>query len=306
MLPSTQTRRHFMSIGVGAAISLTTRQLLAAPNRPRGKIAFVRGNFIDSDDRKIWLINPDGTDLQPLTQNTDMPGEDRPAWSPNGKQLAFSIRERIAVSDARGKQITFLTPATMEAGAPCWSPDAKHIAFYVWHDDRKSSHIYSMRTDGTEIKQLTNGSDYNWLPSWSSDNSHVIFESERDGNRDIYSMSPDGKDEVNLTHLKSTDHCPACSPRSTRIALMSGRDSGNAEICVMDCDGSKLTNLTKNDARDSEPAWSSDGQWLAFVRSDPSQDNTPMNIYIMKADGTQVSSVTQSKGELHNWAPSWY
>lgn len=300
------TRRGFLAVGCGIALLRSRLLSAAAPTEPSGTIAFVRGSTLSAANRKIWLINPDGTNLRPLTDSGDSAGEDCPAWSPDGKSIAFSVNKRIAVTDASGEEMNLLTEASMEAHDPCWSPDGKDIAFYVNDRKLKSSQIYVMRADGSDVKQITELPGYNWSPSWSFDGKQIVFESERDENREIYSMSPDGRDIKNLTNHKSTDHSPACSPINTQIALMSGQDFGNAEVCVMNNDGTQIRNLTNHPARDSEPVWSPDGKWLAFTRFDLKLENSPMDIYVMTADGTQVTNVTRSAGSLHNWAPSWH
>ena len=77
-----------------------------------------------------------------------------------------------------------------------------------------------------------------------------------------------------------------------KIAFASMRD-GNAEIYVMNADGSLQVNLTKNPARDLNPAWSPDGTKIAFV-SDRDGD-IPGNVYVMNADGSNVTRVTPYK-----------
>ena len=56
--------------------------------------------------------------------------------------------------------------------------------------------------------------------------------------------------------------------------MMTGRDFGNAEIGVLDLASGELTNVTNHPARDSEPAWSRDGRWLAFTRRQAEQPRT--------------------------------
>src|SRR5262245_47152546 len=69
-------------------------------------------------------------------------------------------------------------------------------------------------------------------------------------------------------------------PPYYRIAFASSRD-GNAEIYMMNADGSHLTNLTNNPADDGSPVWSPSGHQIAFVSS---RDNG--GIYVMNADGS--------------------
>lgn len=72
----------------------------------------------------------------------------------------------------------------------------------------------------------------------------------------------------------------ALAPRPQEIAFQSHRD-GNGEIYLMDADGSRQRNLTRRPADDRLPAWSPDGERLAFA-----SDRDPAGLYVMKADGT--------------------
>jgi Tol biopolymer transport system component len=73
----------------------------------------------------------------------------------------------------------------------------------------------------------------------------------------------------------------------------------------MNLDGSNINNLTRHPARDSEPAWSPYGDWLAFTRARGKFGNGPMDIYIMKADGSGSVNLTRGRPKADNWYPSW-
>ena len=303
MQASRLNRRELFSISVGAGACFATRSLYAEQVKPIGRIAFVRGNFGDGRNRKIFLMNPDGSDLRPLTDNEDKPGEDGPSWSPDSKSIAFTAKQRICVCKPDGNNLKILTPADMQAEAPTWSPDAARIGFHAWNHDRSSSQIHTMKSDGTDVRQLTKSECYNWGPCWCPDNKRIVFESTMTGNRDVFEISIDGSNPINLTNAKGTDHAPACSPDGKRVAMASGRDFGNLEVCIMNLDGTTFVNLTKNDARDSEPTWSPDGEWIAFTRSDGK--SPPMDICIMRSDGANVTTITTNDGNTDNWGPSW-
>ena len=76
---------------------------------------------------------------------------------------------------------------------------------------------------------------------------------------------------------------------SGRIAFAADRD-GNAEVYVMNADGTGQTNLTSNPAMDSSPAWSPDGSKIAFA----SDRGGNADIYVMDADGTGQARLTDS------------
>ena len=91
----------------------------------------------------------------------------------------------------------------------------------------------------------------------------IAFQSDRDGNAEVYVMNADGSDPLNLTRNPAEDWYPAWSPDCRRIVFMSNRD-GNFEIYTMRSDGSEVRRLTADTAMDERPAWSPDGRKIAF------------------------------------------
>jgi hypothetical protein len=148
--------------------------------------------------------------------------------------------------------------------------------------------------------RLTFNDVYDQQPSWSPDGSRIAFQSERDGNNEIYVMNADGSLPVNLTHNPGSDERPRWSPRGDKIAFDSDRD-GQRAIYVMGSDGSRQTRLTHNPREDYGPAWSPNANQIAFTRQ--VDDNLNFDIYVMNADGSSQKQMTNSP----NWEadPAW-
>ena len=70
---------------------------------------------------------------------------------------------------------------------------------------------------------------------------------------------------------------------------------GNAEVYVMDADGSNQRNLTRHPALDSYPYWSPDGNLIAFCNTQNGGKNQALNIFVMDADGSNVKQITRSE-----------
>jgi len=156
-----------------------------------------------------------------------------------------------------------------------------------------------MVTVAPALTRLTFHSATDASPDWSRDS--ILYDSDRDGNHEIYVMNEDGRGGwKRLTNDTATDAAPAWSPDGTRVAFHSDRD-GNDEIYVMDADGSDLERLTNHGSGDREPAWSPDGTRIAF-RSDRDGND---EIYVMDADGSGVTRLTNNGATDRSpaWAP---
>ena len=126
----------------------------------------------------------------------------------------------------------------------------------------------------------------------------IAFETNSDGNYEIYVVNRDGSGRSNLTQNPFADYSPAWSPDGGHIAFQTYRD-GNAEIYVMNADGSGLINLTSDPSQDITPRWSPDGAKIAFA----SNRNGNHDIYVMNSDGTNPVGLTDNPA--HEYGPAF-
>jgi len=142
----------------------------------------------------------------------------------------------------------------------------------------------------------------------------ILFDSDRDGNSEIYAMDPDGSNEERLTYNEASDGGPAWSPDGSKIAFGSDRE-GHAEIYVMDPDGSNPRRLTRTltGGKDSAgPNWSPDGKRIVFASNrdrdipDQAENRELYDIYAMDIDGSNVRRLTDTEGfgsDNPDWSP---
>jgi Tol biopolymer transport system component len=135
----------------------------------------------------IYTIKPDGSDRRRLTEPDHHAYN--PSWSPDSNQIAFERGDDVWKMRADG---THLKKLADDAGQPDWAPNGKHIAFVrvVKRGDASSNALFTMRPDGTHVRQLTlkgpaTGSctksnpdgciGINEVPSWSPDGKRIAF-----------------------------------------------------------------------------------------------------------------------------------
>jgi dipeptidyl aminopeptidase/acylaminoacyl peptidase len=144
--------------------------------------------------------------------------------------------------------------------------------------------------------------------TWQPWQPRIAFTSERDGNREIYTMAPDGSGLQRVTQDPGADENAAWSPAWTRLAFQSDR-GGSFDIYSLraDCSSSSidvqagcdLGQLTSSPGDDLLPAWSPDGRSIAFVST---RDGNP-EIYVMDSDGGNQRRLTFHSGG--DWRPAW-
>jgi Tol biopolymer transport system component len=223
-----------------------------------GRIAFERGGL-------IWVMNPDGSDQTRLTCEADFDADQgrwpaaSPAWSPDGRRIAFERHDGwrttlVYVINADGTGQRDVAVGF----EPVWAPDGQRIAYHYTFGPFLPLFIGVVTADGAQASAEFPGEGLagNSSPAWSPDGQRIAF-----------------------VH-------PAPAERPPR----SGSD-----IWAMNVDGTAQTNLTDSPTVGTDgPAWSPDGQRIAFWRPD--------GVWIMNADGGDQTLVAEA-GRWPAWSP---
>lgn len=191
-----------------------------------------------------------------------------PAWSPDGKQIAFaSAREGsldIYVMDADGSNTHRLTTTRDNDEHPTWSPDGGSIAFH-----RSDEHLYVMKANGSAVHRVTTTLAPESEPAWSPDGRWLAYVQRTPGTpiREIWLVSPQGDGARRVTKLDAQSYTPAWAPDSRTIAFSSNAKGSHYGIFAIGIGGKGLRRVTSASSSDAfEPAWSPDGAPIAFSR----------------------------------------
>lgn len=94
----------------------------------------------------------------------------------------------------------------------------------------------------------------------------ILFTSWRDGNGEIYTMNPDGSEQVRLTWHRANDTSPVWSPTGDQILFVSDRDEGIPDLFLMDADGENIQKIFDRSVRRNHPTFSADGKEIAYFQ----------------------------------------
>jgi Tol biopolymer transport system component len=271
-----------------------------------GKIVFERSYnpgpcFVD-----LVTVNADGSGETNLTPDPGSGGT-LPAWSPDGKRLAFNGCPTSGINvmnaDATGRVLL-----AADGSQAAWSPNGAQIAFIARRpfDPQDPCEPYPdlfvMNDDGQTTKRLTADGFIDKNPDWSPGGAWIVWGSAFYGYDELctpipfgggtFLIHPDGTDSHQID--VQSDGPYDWSPDGTRIVWSGSQDL--RVTTIQDGFASGELNLTNTPGvAETEPSWSPDGTQIAYTRGS--------GIWVMNADGSNQHQITFGPGGDRN--PDW-
>lgn len=235
-------------------------QLLGVPGIFSTQITYVQKvgrNYM------LQIAEYDGTN--PVSAFTDDEPIISPAWSPDGKRLAY-------VSFALKKPVIYVqTIATGNRqvvanfkgsnSAPAWSPDGKRLAIVLTKDGL--SQIYLINVDGNGLRRLMQSGGIDTEPCFSPDGKWIYFTSDRSGGPQTYRVSIDGGEAQRVTYEGSYNVSPRISPDGKTLAYIS-RNDGRFQLMVQDLASQQTLALTDTN-KDESPSFAPNGRLVLYA-----------------------------------------
>jgi len=206
----------------------------------------------------LFLFVFNGSRLIRLTENIG--NVLSPSFSPDGTQILFANRAAEGPTSLWVVENTGENPELLYAGpntivAADWSPDGSMIAFAMSLGEQDAYEIFLMKSDGTNVRQVTNGlAGIGGSIDWSPDGEHVLIYAGETGDKNVFELDIVHRTVRQLTNGGNNAAC-SYSPDGQWIAFNSLRNDEQADIFIMRVDGSGLRQVTDNPEPDWQPQW---------------------------------------------------
>jgi TolB protein len=249
-----------------------------SPNGAR--IVFAKKSSCDTE---LFVANRNGTHLHKLAETRSR--DQLPAWSPDGKSIAFVGDDGVYTIHANGRGRRRISAMASDFGVS-WSPDGKALAFTHGTlpgpgGDLQTS-VYVMDADGSHVRRVLTHSIEAGTPAWSPDGRQLALA----GYNGIYVFNLDG---AGLTRIAKEDFgfnpvAPAWSPDGRTVSFV---DEDGAELVNVGKQSFVRTIQLKGGTFGDATSWARSGDEIVFSISGGKRKG----IYVASPDGEQARRI---------------
>ncbi len=186
-------------------------------------------------------------------------------------------------------------PETPAATAVVGTPTAVVQERLIVYESRAGgfTEVWTVDANTGATTQITHDSAVSGHPAWSPDYERIIFSSNREDRRNLYTMKADGSDIQRLTNDPSADHwAPKYSPDGSQVTYVEVTEDDGAYMAVVNTDGTGMRRVTGEYRFAEFPAWTRDGKLIYFAAIEVGKNS--IDIFSVDPTSLEVKTIVQT------------
>jgi Tol biopolymer transport system component len=230
----------------------------------------------------LWVMDADGANQRLVTELPEKVEFEAPAWSPDGRSLAFvrhpgEDASQVTVVAVRGGVPVVVGSLPGASYSISWSPDSRALTFTVKADEALAQYVAA--ADGSDTYRITAEEDGAGFGHWS----------------------PTAEDTTGV-RPEATVVAPAPEASYGGLLVYSCPSAEGREICTVRPDGTEHSQVTQDGGYASYPRWSPDGRWIAYLSLHEAAEDANLRLVEFGAEGTSRTVATGVRSDF-SWAP---
>jgi len=274
-------------------------RLTGSPGVFATRIAYVTADRSTTAGERVALRVADSDGYNPQTIVASREPILSPAWSPDGRRLAYVSFENKQAA-VYVQELTTGRRERMAAhkginGSPAWSPDGSKLALTLSMGGNPD--IYVLDINSRALTQITDHFAIDTEPAWSPDGTHLLFTSGRGGNPQVYRVAATGGAAERVTFENDYNARASYAPDGRSIALVT-RVNGRFRIGLLDL-ATRSLRLLSDGGLDETPSFAPNGSMIIYATQHAGRGV----LAAVSVDGSVSQRLSQDLGDVRE--PAW-